>query len=50
MEKYIPVMSLPWIEIYREEAVGLKNSNYSLKITTFVNMWNFDNFLKIDIL
>ena len=27
--------------IYREEAVGLKSSNFTLKITILVNMWNF---------
>ena len=27
MEKYIPHMSLPWN--YREEAIGLKSSNYT---------------------
>ena len=31
-------------EIYREEAVGLKNSNYTWKITIFVNMWNLGQF------
>ena len=30
MKKYIPHMSLH--EIYREDAVGLKSSNYTLKI------------------
>ena len=32
-------------EIYRVEAVGLKNSNNTLKITIFVNMWNLGWFL-----
>ena len=31
-------------KIYREEAVGLKKSNYTLKITIFVNMWNLEQF------
>ena len=39
MKKYIPCH-----EIYREEAVGLKSSNYTLKITIFVNMWNLGQF------
>ena len=30
-------------EIYRE-AVGLKNSKYTLKIMIFVNMWNLEQF------
>ena len=29
---------------YRVEAVGLKSSNYTLKIIIFVNMWNFGQF------
>ena len=38
-------------EIYREEAVGVKSYNYTLKITIFVNMWNLGQFLqKFDIL
>ena len=37
--------------IYREEAVGLKSSNYTLKITIYVNMWNLGQFHeKFDIL
>ena len=31
-------------KIYREEAVGLKSSNYTLKITIFVNMKNLGQF------
>ena len=31
-------------EIYREEEVGLKSSNYTFKITIFVNMWNLGQF------
>ena len=31
-------------EIYSEEAVGLKSSNYTLKIIIFVNMWNLGQF------
>ena len=30
--------------MYKEEAVGLKSSNYTLKITIFVNMWNLGQF------
>ena len=33
-------------EIYRDEAVGLKSYNYTLKITIFVNMWNLGQFLE----
>ena len=37
--------------MYKEEAVGLKSSNYTLKITIFVNMWNLGTIsLKFDIL
>ena len=43
-------LTCPWYEIYREEAVGLKNSKYTLKIMIFVNdnvkfwviSWNFN--------
>ena len=31
-------------KIYRVEAVSLKNSNYTLKIMIFVNMWNLGQF------
>ena len=31
-------------EIYREEAVGVKSSNYTLKITIFENMCNLGHF------
>ena len=34
-------------EIYREEVVGLNSSKYTLRITIFVNMWNFGHFVKI---
>ena len=43
MKKYIPHMSLGH-QIYREEAVGLKSSNYTLKIMIFVNVWNLGQF------
>ena len=33
--------------MYREEAVGLKSSNYTLKIMIFVDMWNLGQFLEI---
>ena len=37
--------------MYRVEAVGLKNSNYTLKITIFENMFNLGAISwKIDIL
>ena len=42
MEKSIPHMSLPW-NLW-EEAVGLKNSNYTWKIMIFANMWNLGQF------
>ena len=32
-------------EIYRVEAVGIKNCNDTLKITIFANMWNLGQFL-----
>ena len=34
---HVPAMH----DICREEAVGVKCSNYTYKITIFVNMWNF---------
>ena len=33
-------------EIYRKEADGVKDSNYTWKITMFVNMWNLGQFLE----
>ena len=44
-EKYI--LECPCHKIYRMRAVGQKTSNYSLKITIFVSMWNFGQFLEI---
>ena len=35
-------LTYPCHKIYRVEAVGLKSSNYTLKITIFVNMWNLE--------
>ena len=32
--------------MYRVAAVGLKNDNYTLKITIFVNVWNLGRFLE----
>ena len=37
-------LTCPCHEIYREEAVGLKSSDYTLKITIFANMWNLGQF------
>ena len=37
-------LTCPCHKIYREEAVGLKSYNYTLKITIFVNMWNLGQF------
>ena len=37
-------LSCPCPSIYRVEVVGLKSSNYTLKITIFVSMWNFGQF------
>ena len=43
-------MTLPY-NSYRKEAVGLRSSNYTLKITILVNMWNLGQFCqKIDLL
>ena len=39
-------LNVPAMKIYREEAVGLKSSNYTLKITIFVNVWDFGQFLE----
>ena len=33
-------------EIYRKEAVRLQHSNYTLKATIFVNLWNLRQFLE----
>ena len=33
--------------MYRVEEVSIKSSNYTLKITIFVSMWNFGHFSKI---
>ena len=41
-----PPLNVPAMKIYGEEAVGLKNSNYVLNITIFVNMWNVGQFLE----
>ena len=41
MKKYIPCHCH---EIDREEAVGLKSSNFTLKSMIFVNMWNLGQF------
>ena len=51
MKKYIPNIGLHlWHDIYREEAVGLKSSNYTLKIITFCEYVKFGVIsLKIDI-
>ena len=48
LKKTIPVILLH--EIYRVEAVCLKNSDYTLKITFFVNMWNLGQFLEKQII
>ena len=37
-------MTCPCHDIYRDEAVGQKRSNYTLKITIYVNMWNLGQF------
>ena len=37
-------LTCPCHEIYREEAVGVKCSNYTWKITIYVNMWNLGQF------
>ena len=47
--KNIAQMETKWLtyhchEIYREKMVGLKISNYTLKIMIFVNMWNLGQF------
>ena len=39
-------LTCPCHKICREEAVGLKSYNYTLKITIFVNMWNLGQFLE----
>ena len=38
LKKSIPLMLLLWNLIYRVEAVGLKNYNYTYKITIYVIM------------
>ena len=40
-------LTCPWHKIYRDEAVGLKSSKYTLKITIYVNMWNLGQFREI---
>ena len=37
-------LHVPCHKIYTVKAVGLKSSNYTLKITIFVNMWNLGQF------
>ena len=37
-------LTYPYHKIYRVEAVGLKSSSYTLKITIFVKMWNLGQF------
>ena len=37
-------LTCPCHDIYRVEAVGLKNSNYTWKIMIFANMWNLGQF------
>ena len=37
-------LTYPCHDMYRVEAVGLKSSNYTLKITILVNMWNLGQF------
>ena len=39
-------LTCPCIEIYRDEAVGLKSCKYTWKITIYVNMWNLGQFLE----
>ena len=39
-------LTCPSHKIYSEEAVGLKSSNYTLKIMIFVNLWNLGQFLE----
>ena len=39
-------LTCPCHKIYREEAVDLKSSNYTLKVMIFVNMWNLGQFLE----
>ena len=43
-KKSSPLMLLPWNDSL--EAVALKNSTILLKITNFVDMWNFGKFLE----
>ena len=37
-------LTCPCHKIYRDEAVGLINSNYTSKIMIFANMWNLGQF------
>ena len=37
-------LTCPYHEIYRVEAIGLKNFNYTWKIMIFANMWNLGQF------
>ena len=39
-------LTCPCYKMYKIEAVGLKSSNYTLKNTIFVNMWNLGLFRK----
>ena len=39
-------ITCPSHKLYGVEAVSLKDSNYTLKITIFVNMWNLGQFIK----
>ena len=39
-------LACPCHRIKRVQAVGLKNSNYTLRNTIFVNMWNLGQFLE----
>ena len=38
------LLTCPCRKIYRVEAVGLKSSNYTLKITILVSIWNLGQF------
>ena len=46
LKKRLLFPSYYYHEIYKVEAVGLKNYNYTWKFTFFVNMYNLDHFLK----
>ena len=41
---FLIFLTCPCHEIYRVEAVSLKNSNYTWKIMVFANMWNLGQF------